>query len=539
METNIKFILDRHLLKKLHTADSQSLFGGDILTLLNVDQFYGIELEEFPARISEVALWLTDHQMNLELGEAFGKVPERLPLRQSARIVIDNALHINWDSVMEGEKPTYILGNPPFIGSKFMTPAQREDILALFPHVTGNGTIDYVSGWYAKAAGYIQGSDIEVAFVSTNSITQGEQVGILWNYLLTDYNIVLNFAHKTFKWKNDAQGVAGVYCVIIGFGRHDRPKKYVYEYASVAGEPLEIAVNRINPYLADAPDVFITSRSNPICDVPEMAFGSMPNDGGHLLMTTEEKNQLVNEEPHATEFIRRFVSAKEFINGGEKWCLWLEDIAPDKLRSMPAVMRIIERVKEHRLSSTRQTTNELAAQPALFGEMRQPTTEYIVVPRVSSENRKYIPIGFFTPDTIVGDTCMSIPNGTLYHFGILTSMMHMTWMRTVAGRLESRYRYSNKIVYNNFPWPHEMSDDTKHKVEQAAQTVLDTRKKYVTATLADLYDPNTMPADLLKAHHALDRAVDKCYRTKAFTDEHERISFLFEMYQKLTNAQQN
>ena len=287
--------LELAILKSIYSADSHSLFGGDILTLLNVDQLYGIEYEEFPARVAEVAMWLTDHQMNLELGEAFGKVPERLPLTKSARIVIGNALQTDWSEVMAGERPTYILGNPPFVGSKLMSKVQREDILALFPKVTGNGTLDYVSGWYAKAADYIQGTNIEVAFVSTNSITQGEQVGILWKYLIDHFGIVINFAHKTFKWRNDAKGVAGVYCVIIGFGLHDREKKYLYEYESVSGEPLEVEVDRINPYLVDAPDVFIMSRSKPICDVPTIHFGNQPNDGGHLLLSELEKNDIVQQ----------------------------------------------------------------------------------------------------------------------------------------------------------------------------------------------------------------------------------------------------
>lgn len=523
--------LELEVLKKLHHGNSESLFGGGSLTLLNVDQFFGIEKEEFAARIAETALWLMDHQMNLEVGEVFGKMPDRLPLKTSAKIEIANALRIDWDQVMGNAKPTFILGNPPFVGSKFMMPDQRDDITHLFP-IENNGILDYVSGWYAKAAEYIQNSETEVAFVSTNSITQGEQVGVLWKYLIDKFEIKINFAHKTFKWTNDAKGKAGVYCVIIGFGIKDRDKKFIYEYESVAGDPHGVKVGRINPYLADANDLFILSRSKPICDVPTMNIGSKPIDDGNYLFTLEGKNDFLKTEPGAEKYFRRWIGSQEFINRIERWCLWVGDAKPEELRQLPNVLERIDNVRQFRSSSKSKPTQKLADSPTRFHIENLPTSPYIFVPRVSSENRFYIPIGFVEPFFIPSDSGLTINKAEPFHFGILESKMHMIWVKYICGRLKSDYRYSKDIVYNNFPWPEKLSDENIKKIEIAANNILEIRQKHSLATLADLYDPDTMPSDLLKAHKELDGVVDKCYRSKSFVDEHERISFLFDLYQK-------
>jgi hypothetical protein len=522
--------LELAILKELHPHDNPALFGGEILSILNVDQFYGIEIEEFAARIAEVALWLTDHQMNLELGDAFGKVPERLPLVKSAKIVHTNALKTDWKEVEDPARISFLLGNPPFVGSKFMEPEQREEILAIFPNVSGNGTLDYVSGWYAKAADYIQDTKIEVAFVSTNSICQGEQVGILWKHLIDKYGVVINFAHKTFKWTNDAKGKAGVFCIIVGFGLNSREQKYIYEYESVTGDPHEIKAREVNPYLTDAPTIFVNSRSKPICNVPEIGIGNKPIDGGGYLFTPEEKEAFIAAEPNAKKYFRKWLGSQEFINGIERWCLWLGETEPNELRSMPLVMERIERVKQSRLASTSAPTRKLAEKPTRFHVENMPQKEYMVIPEVSSERRTYIPMGMISPEVLSSNLIKIVPNTTLYHFGVLESLMHMTWVRYVGGKLKSDFRYSKDIVYNNFPWPQELSESDKSKIEAAGKAVLEARLNHAGSTLADLYDPNTMPADLLDAHHKLDRAVDKAYRGQQFIDENERISFLFELY---------
>ncbi len=498
------------------------------------EQFYGIEIEEFPARIAETAMWLMDHQMNELAGRTFGKNIIDLPLSHGATVFIGNALQKNWEEILPKSELSYILGNPPFIGSKLMAEEQRKDIISVFGNLKGVGVLDYVSGWYGKAAQYIQNTLIKCAFVSTNSITQGEQVGIIWNELLNKYGIKIHFAHQTFRWSNEARGKAAVYCVIIGFANYDAEKKLLYEYESIKGEPHEIVVKNINPYLLPAEDIVIEARQNTICDVPRMNFGNMPLDGGNLLLSDKEKIELLQIEPKSEKFIRPLISAKEFLNGGKRWCLWLTDASPDDLQKMPAVMERIEKVRQFRIASKAASTQKFASTPSLFRDRNNPESA-IVVPRVSSENRKYIPMGFFGNEFIISDTCMAIPNATPYHFGVLESEMHMTWVRHVCGRLKSDFRYSKDIVYNNFPWPDKPSVEKMKTVEEAAQTVLDVRTKYPNSTLADLYDPLTMPADLVKAHQALDRSVDSAYGKKVLKSDAERMVFLFELYRKYTS----
>jgi len=498
---------------------------------VNVNQFFGIEIEEFPAQIAQVALWLVDHQMNLLVRERFGTYFMRIPLKASASIYHGNALSIDWETIIPKTKLDYILGNPPFLGSKVMNDLQRKEVTTIFSNIKNCAILDYVTCWYRKAAQYIQGTEIEAAFVSTNSICQGEQVPVLWPELMNKHNIKINFAHQTFKWSNEARGKAAVYCVIIGFSLSDRDVKKLYQYSAVTSEPVETTVKQVNAYLVDFNSIFITSRSKPLCSVPPMNFGNMPLDGGNLILSDDEKNDFIKNEPKAEKYIKPLISAREFINGMKRWCIWLVGIDPSELRKMPEVLKRVEAVKEFRLASIAPSTRDHAVTPSLFRDKNHPDS-FIVIPRVSSETRKYIPMGFFDHNSIASDTCMIIPNGTVFNFGILTSTMHMAWTRYVCGRLEMRYRYSKDIVYNNFPWPNP-TEKQKEAIEKAAQNVLDTRAKFPEASLADLYDPIAMPPALVKAHQKLDKAVETAYG-RSFDDDGQRVAFLFELYQKLS-----
>ncbi len=534
-------MLELKVLRALYDSGQQRLDIASIMRI-DVDQFHGIEIEEFPAQIAQVALWLTDHQMNAQVSEEFGQYFVRLPLKKSARIVHGNALQLDWQSVLPAAQCSYVMGNPPFIGKTYQNAAQRADVAAIFHDTKNAGLLDYVACWYRKAADYMQDNlAIQAAFVSTNSITQGEQVGVLWSDLLK-HGVHIHFAHRTFQWMSEAKGKAAVHCVIIGFGLQEAAHKTIFEYADIQGEPHAIPVSNINPYLVDAPDVLPKNRSSPICDVPNMVNGSKPTDGGNLLLSDAEKQVLLQAEPQAEKWIRPFLGAEEFINNIPRWCLWLQGISPTELRAMPQVMRRVEAVKAMRLASTDAQTLKDAATPMLFQKIRQPTESYLLVPSVSSENRRYIPIGYLQPKVIVSNLVYAIPNATLYHFGVITSIMHNAWMRAVCGRLESRYRYSAGIVYNNFPWP-DVTDKQRQIIETAAQAVLDARAQFPTATLADLYDPLAMPPELSKVHQALDRAVDGAYactehgqsgKTR-FASEAERVAFLFERYRQLTS----
>lgn len=494
---------------------------------------YGIEIEEFPSLIAQTALWLTDHQMNMEFSLQSGKTFKRLPLTHSATIVHANALTTDWAEVVDPDELDYILGNPPFIGSKMMTKDMRDQLLDQFPAVKGAGVLDFVTAWYAKATDIMkQNLKIQTALVSTNSIIQGEQVPILWKYLF-EQDININFLHQTFKWSNDAKGVAAVYCAIVGFALFDKPEKQIFEYADIKDEPNEVRAKNINGYGIDAPSIFIERRGKPISSVPPMSFGNMPLDGGNLLLTSEQKNELLISEPQAEKFIKPFIGAREFLRNEEKWCLWLKDADPSELKQLPVVMKKVQAVRDFRLASTRLQTVDRAGSPTLFGEIRDFGRTYIVVPRVSSERREYVPMARYSDSEIAGDTCQVIPNATLYHFGILTSQMHMAWMRTVAGRLKSDYRYSKDIVYNNFIWPEVTDTQTAH-IETLAQAVLDARAEFPDSSLADLYDPLTMPPKLAKAHKALDRAVDRLYRSEPFSSDADRVALLFDLYQTKT-----
>jgi hypothetical protein len=512
----------------------QRVFDVREIIYLDVDMMCGIEYEEFPARIAEVAMWLIDHQMNMQISNEFGQYFVRLPLKKAAKIVHGDALETDWENVVSKNDLSFILGNPPFIGSKIMKQNQRDQIVKQFENADGSGVMDYVTGWYIKAAKFIQGTKIKVAFVSTNSIVQGEQTSILWGQMLNKYKIKIHFAHRTFKWSNEAKGNAAVYCVIVGFANYDNANKSIFEYEDIKGEAHEIKAKNINPYLVDAKDIFVGKRRKPICNIPEISFGSMPNDGGNFLFTDDEKNAFIEQEPKAEKFFRPLISAHEFLNGHKRWCLWLKNANPTDLKETKLVTERVENVRKLRSESNRQATQKLAAFPTLFGEDRQPSSDYVLIPRVSSENRKYIPMGFYNEDSIASDTCLFIEGAKLYHFGILMSTIHMAWVKTVCGRLESRFRYSNEIVYNNYPWPENPNEKQVKAIETAAQKVLDARLQFPDSSLADLYDPLTMPPALVKAHNELDKAVDLAYRPQAFTSEANRMVFLFELYEKYT-----
>lgn len=526
--------LELEVLRKLHSGrdDALQLFSGALLKV-DVDQMHGIEIEEWPARIAEVAMWLIDHQLNLLVSETFGKPVTRLPLKKGAKIHIGNALRTDWHTVLRASECSYVLGNPPFVGKQHMTVQQNEDMESVLGHIKGRSVLDYVSAWYVAALAYMKGTPITAAFVSTNSLCQGEQAAALWPTLLRT-GLRIHFAHRTFQWISEARGKAHVHVIIVGFGLGEVRKKFITDYHEDGEHPVVQAVRNINPYLVDAPDAVVEPRSKPISNVRPIVFGSMPNDGGHLLLGSDEKVQLLAEEPGAKPYLRRLMGSDEFINGLERWCLWLVDARPSDIRALQAVMTRVRAVRDHRLASKRAATVELAAKPMLFGEIRQPTANYLLVPRHSSERRKYIPIGFLPPSVIAHDSCLVIPNATLFHFGVLTSEMHMAWVRQVCGRLKSDFRYSNKLVYNNFPWPQDVSAARKAAVEAAAQGVLDAREQFKGQTLADLYDPLTMPKALRDAHKKLDRAVDKCYRSQPFQSERSRVEFLFNLYLKLT-----
>lgn len=535
-------LLELEVIRKLHGNKNGQVGDVSLLARLDVDQFHGIEIDSTAARIAIVAMWLTDHQMNMRLQE-LGVYYHRLPLKKRANIVCANALKIDWNEVIPAEKLSHILGNPPFIGSKMMTPEQRDDLLSVAGKLKGAGILDYVCGWYLKAATYLNELPTRAAFVSTNSITQGEQVGVLWNEML-HRGFRIFFAHRTFQWNNEARGVAAVHCVIVGFSRNDITPKRLFDYQDIRGEQIEQSANRINPYLVDADNAFLPNRSKPITPIAPMKFGNQPIDGGHLILTPEEKEEIICKYPSAKGLIRPFIGSAEYINGGERYCLWLKNTPPNLIRDLPPVIKRIDGVRKFRLESKRADTRKLAGTPSQFAFVSHEESDYIIVPSVSSERRLFIPIGFMPSESIASNLCLIIPNATLFHFGVMTSTQHMAWVRTVCGRLKSDYRYSAGIVYNNFPWPEIHDDQYRNAIEAAAQGVLDAREQFPDSTLADLYDPITMPPELTKAHQKLDKAVDAAYiaaekaagrPTPKLGSDAERVAFLFDLYQRYTS----
>ncbi len=530
-------LLELDVIEALYQKDQEAGQVTDprLLIKCNVDQFHGIEIEEFPAQIAQLALWLVDHQVNLLVSERFGNPFERLPLTTSAKIVHGNALRMDWNDVVPASEVGFVLGNPPFLGHHYQSNAQKSDQALTLREIPAQGVLDFVSNWYVKSAEYIQPNpSVRCAFVSTNSITQGEQAGLLWPLMLSK-GICIQFAHRTFQWSNEARGQAAVHCVIVGFGLSEPAEKLIFDYETPKSDPSVIAANNINPYLIDAPNIVLTNRSLPLCGVPKMLWGNKATDGGHFLLTPEERVALIEAEPAADKFVRKYVSSGDFIKSAERYCLWLEGADPSELRLLPSVMKRVEAVRQFRLASKASSTRAYAKYPTRFRQVAQPESDYLAVPKTSSERRDRIPIAFLSKEVIAASEIFTVADASLLHFGVICSAMHMAWVRAVCGRLKSDYRYSASIVYNNFPWPESPGDKQREAIEAAAQGVLDARAAFPDSTLADLYDPVTMPPALVKAHQALDRAVDAAYGRRSFATDADRVAFLFDRYQHLTS----
>jgi hypothetical protein len=530
-------VLELEVLQAQHSGQQAfTLDEVNRLSQVDVHQFYGIEVEEWPARIAEVALWLMDHQSNLHILAAFSQPFVRLPLRNSPHIRLDNALHMEWGDLLPAAQCSYVLGNPPFVGKSLMSGSQKDDMLRVIAEaggITGAGVLDYVTAWYIKAARYINGTPIEVAFVSTNSISQGEQPGILWQYLYGAFHLTINFAYQTFEWTSEARGKAHVHVVIIGFSQVSRTIKTLYIPDATETNFPASTVTNISPYLVEGGNTTIRKRTTPLSVAPPIVFGNMANDGGHLLLSPEEREHLIAESTANEVLVRRFIGAEDLMNGEMRYCLWLRGISPNQITSAE-VRRRIAAVHDYRMESRRETTRELASTPALFGEIRQPTTDYLAIPKTSSQTRRYIPIQILPPTVIAATETLCIEGFTRYHLGVLTSSMHMSWVKLVAGRLKSDFRYSNTLVYNNYPWPQNPTPAHVARVEELAQAVLDERAHHNDSTLAQLYDPLTMPPELVQAHTRLDRAVERCYRPEPFASDRERVEYLFALYEQLS-----
>lgn len=510
--------------------NGQSTLGFMNPIKVHIDQFYGIEINDFAVTVAKTALWIAESQMMQKTERIMHQNLNFLPLKTYTNIVEGNALRIEWNDVISSKKLSYIMGNPPFIGARMKDKAQAGDMDFVFDGYKNYGNLDYVAAWYMKAALYIRETEIECAFVSTNSISQGEQVAILWEPLMNNCGIFINFAYRTFRWDSEANLKANVACVIIGFSRKNRDNKYIYD-----GD-IKTRAKNINGYLVDADNVFVSSRQRPICDVPEIGIGNKPIDGGNYLFSEEEKEIFVGKEPRSEKYFKKWVGAEEFINRRVRYCLWLGEASPAEIRSMPLCEERVRRVRAFRLASSSAGTRKIADNPTRFHVENMPKSNYLLIPRVSSERRRYAPIGYIDKDTLASDSVHISTGATIYHFGILTSSVHMAWMRAVCGRLESRYRYSKDIVYNNFPWP-EPSEDQKRKIEKAAQNILDIRAKYKNESLADLYDDATMPIELRKAHQINDIHVLEAYGLKGkISSESECVAELMKLYEKIAHA---
>lgn len=517
---------------KLYVGDTVLLDVGYDLVKVKISQLYGIEINDFAVSVANAALWIAESQMLEETMSIVYSNIDFLPIKSYSNIVEGNALRLNWEEIVPKDKLSYIIGNPPFVGANSVSKSQKEELLDLFGKKSNAGILDYVSGWYAKAANLIQGTKIKCAFVSTNSITQGEQVSVLWDYL-SSKGIYIDFGYKSFVWNSEAKDKAKVHCVIIGFSSQNNGNKMIFDKDS------KQIVESITPYLTEGKMIFVGRMNNPISLVEGITKGCQPTDGGNLIIEEEDYLEFIKQEPNARKYIKRLYGAVEFINNRKRYCLWLTGISPSELRSMPKVLERVQKVKEMRLNSSAEGTRKLAERPHEFRETYN-FDSYIIIPSTSSENRKYIPMGFMGKDDISTNANLIIPNATLYDFGILTSNVHMAWMRTVAGRLKSDYRYSAKIVYNNFPWP-SVTEEQKQFIANTAQGILDARALYPDCSLADLYDELTMPVELRKAHQANDIAVMKAYGMikkvdgkDTFLTESETVARLFEMYQELT-----
>lgn len=500
---------------------------------VSIHQFYGIEINDFAATVAKTALWIAESQMLKETEDIVAHQIDFLPLKSYANITEANALRLDWETVVPKEKLNYIMGNPPFVGARMMDQGstQKKEVQDIFGDIKDVQDLDYVTCWYKLAAQYIQGTSIEVCFVSTNSICQGAQVPILWNVLFNTYSVHINFAYQTFKWSSESSTQAAVYCVIIGFSTFNRSKKWLFADGANGKN-----VSNISPYLVEGNDIFVVAAKNSLQGMPKMNFGNQPRDGGHLVIQQDEYNEILKNEPDLEKWLRPYIGADEFINGKKRWCLWLKDASPKDIMNSKILSEKVEAVRQFRLSSKAKTTNGYAKVPQLFAQITQPDgVDFLIVPRVSSERRKYIPIGFATSDTISSDAVQIVPNATLYHFGVLTSNVHMSWMRTVCGRLKSDYRYSKEIVYNNFPWP-TLTAEQRAKIEQTAQAILDARALYPDCSLAEMYgDKMYIFSELSKAHQQNDKAVMQAYGFWGkLNSESACVAELMRMYQGLT-----
>lgn len=501
---------------------------------VSIDQFYGIEINDFAVSVARTALWIAEHQMMRETSNIINRKLDFLPLKTNAHIVEGNALRLDWETVVPKEHLTYIMGNPPFVGYSLQSREQKKDVLDLWVDSAGKpypgaGKIDYVAGWYYKASRMMTGSQIRTALVSTNSITQGEQVALVWKPLIQGFRVCIDFAHRTFRWDSEASIKAHVHCVIVGFSiaTNNRTKR-IYSAERVQ------EVNNINAYLLDAPDIFVESRKKPLCPVAEIQTGNRPADGGALLIADNALKDFIGNDSEIVKFIRPFMQATDFINNKKKWCLWLVDASPSEIRKYPQILDRINACRIDRLNAPDKGRNKLADTPMLFREQITADNDYIIIPRHTSENRRYIPIGYVDKSVICGDANLMIINTSLYHFGVLISNVHMAWVRAVCGRIKSDYRYSKDVVYNNFPWP-TPTEAQRIKIEQTAQAILDARAHYPNSSLADLYDELTMPPDLRKAHQANDRAVMMAYGMSIKeTTENSCVAELMRRYEELT-----
>ena len=534
--------LENKILVKLSHGQVTMYSASESPIQVSISQFYGIEINDFAVTVAKTALWIAESQMMKETEKILLVPLEFLPLKTNAFIVEGNALRVDWESVVPKSKLNYIMGNPPFVGYSLQSKEQKSDILSIYVDEKGKpyktaGKIDYVAGWYYKAAKLMQNTPIRTAFVSTNSITQGEQVAGVWKPLFEQFGIHIDFAYQTFRWDSEASAKAHVHCVIVGFSvavNTNSKKLFI-------GDKLHLS-NNINAYLMDAPNVFIESRNTPLNGVLSMSSGGKPVEGGYYIFTDDEKNAFLKKEPSAQTYFRKFVGSDDFINGYTRWCLWLHDVSPSDIRKLPECMKRVNSVHDYRLESKKAATRAAAATPMSFMEIKRPVGKFLIVPEVSSQRRKYVPLGFSDKEMICSNKVRFVSNATMYHFGILTSNVHMAWMRAVCGRLKSDYSYSINVVYNNFPWP-TPTEQQKAKIEQTAKAILDARALYPDSSLADLYDDLTMPPELRKAHQANDRAVMDAYGfikgTAARTSESACVAELMKLYQQKVSAAQS
>lgn len=513
---------------KAQLNDQSALDFFDDRIFVNIHQFYGIEINDFAATVAKTALWIAESQMVNETAKILARDIDFLPLKSYSNIIEGNALTLDWNEVCPASELNYIIGNPPFVGASMMSKEQKEDAVAIFGKIKLSNSIDFVGAWYHLSAKMMnENPNIHAALVSTNSITQGEQVAALWKPLYERYGIQIDFAYRTFRWDSEASLKAHVHCVIIGFSKIGKAQKQIFESGQVH------IVKNINPYLVDAPNVLVESSSKPVCAVPSMFLGNKPTDDGNFILSIEEKETILCQEPYLEKYIHPYVGAAEFINNKVRYCFWLKGVSPIEIKNSPILYKRIQNVKTFREASTSSATRQKASVPHEFFFISQPTTNYLIIPSTSSENRRYVPIGFMSPDIIASNANTIVPNATLYHFGILTSNVHMAWMRVVCGRLKSDYRYSNAIVYNNFPWP-TITPEQEAEISRTAQAILDARNLYPDCSLADLYDEVTMPVELRRAHQANDKAVMKAYGLPVTTSESDTVAHLFKLYEELT-----